>query len=219
MRELHVHVPGASPVSASLHGQGGGTLLALAHGAGGTRSTPQLLRLAESLASGGRRVLLFNFPYSEAGRRAPDRPAALEATVRAVARHVREQLAPARLVLGGRSMGGRMASQCVAAGLACDALLLLAYPLHPPGQPGQLRDAHLPRIGTPMLFVQGTRDAFARSDLLEATLARLQTRARLCSIADGDHSFAVPARSGRKPAEVEAGIAGSIEEWLSALGL
>jgi len=219
MLEMRIDVPGAGPVSASLHGQGGSTLLALAHGAGGTRTTPQLVRLADRLATGGRRALLFNFPYSEAGRRAPDRPAALEATVRAVAQHAREQLAPARLVLGGRSMGGRMASQCVAAGLACEALLLLAYPLHPPGQPGQLRDAHLPRIGTPMLFVQGTRDAFARSDLLEATLARLQPRARLCSIADGDHSFGVPARAGRRPAEVEAGVAASIEEWLAALGL
>ncbi len=116
-------------------------------------------------------------------------------------------------------MGGRIASQCVAAGLACDALLFLAYPLHPPGKPGQLRDAHLPRIQVPMLFVQGTRDAFARGDLLETALARLQPRARLCSVADGDHSFAVPARSGRRAPEVEAGVAASIEEWLASVGL
>lgn len=218
MRDLQIDVPAASPVSASLHGQAGGTLLALAHGAGGTRTTPQLVRLAESLAAGGRRVLLFNFPYSEAGRRAPDRPATLEASVRAVARHAREQLAPARLVLGGRSMGGRIASQCVAAGLACDALLFLAYPLHPPGQAGKMRDAHLPRIGVPMLFVQGTRDAFARPDLLESTLARLP-QARHYPVPDGDHSFGVPARSGRTPADVEATVSASVEEWLTSLGL
>ena len=219
MSLLHFDVPGSGTVSASLHGRAEGTLLVLAHGAGGTRATPQLVRLAEALAAGGRGVLLFNFPYIEAGRRAPDRPAVLEAAWREVAGQARERLSPRKLVLGGRSMGGRIASQCVAAGLECDALLFLAYPLHPPGKPEQLRDAHLARIRVPMLWVQGTRDAFARPDLLEATLARLGERVTYSPVAEGDHSFKVPARSGRKPAEVEAAIASAVGDWLGSLGL
>lgn len=219
MSLLHFDVPGGGAVSASLHGRAEGTLVILAHGAGGTRTTPQLVRLADALAGDGRGVLLFNFPYTEAGRRAPDRPAVLEATWRAVAVQACERFSPRKLVLGGRSMGGRIASQCVAAGLDCDALLFLAYPLHPPGKPEQLRDAHLPKIRVPMLFVQGTRDAFARPDLLEGTLARLGERARYSPVADGDHSFKVPARAGRKPAEVEAGIAAAVGDWLGSLGL
>ncbi len=219
MSLVHFDVPGGGSVSASLHGRAEGTLLVLAHGAGGTRSTPQLVRLADALAAGDRGVLLFNFPYTEAGRRAPDRPAVLEGAWREVARQVRERLSPRRLVLGGRSMGGRIAAQCVAAGLDCDALLFLAYPLHPPGKPQQLRDAHLPKVRVPMLFVQGTRDAFARPDLLEATLVRLGERASYSPVADGDHSFKVPARAGRKPAEVEGDIAAAVGGWLESLGL
>lgn len=216
-RKIQIDVDG-SHVSAAVFGSGA-TLVALGHGAGGTRQTASLVHLAERLAATGRTVLLFNFPYSEAGRRVPDRAPILEATIAAVARAAREHLGAERLVLGGRSMGGRMASQAVAAGLAADGLLLLAYPLHPPGKPEKLRDAHLPRIQQPMLFVQGTRDAFARWDLLEATIQSLGPRATLQPIEEGDHSFGVPKRVGRTPAEIDATILNAIEGWLNAHGL
>ncbi len=205
------------PVSASVHGEGP-TVVALAHGAGGDRRTGLLVRLASALAADGRRAVVYNFPYSEARRRAPDPPAVLEATVSAVAGHLRSELGAATVVLGGKSMGGRIASQAVAKGLACDGLVFLGYPLHPPGQFDRLRDGHLPAVSAPMLFVQGTRDAFARPDLLAAVLGGLGERATLHSIEDGDHSFAVPRRAGRTPAEVEAEVAQAVSRWLAARG-
>jgi hypothetical protein len=215
---LYIDVPGAGRVSAALHGAGG-TLVILGHGAGSQRRTPGLVRFAEALAASGRRVLLYNFPYSEAGRRIPDRTPVLEATTRAVGAFGRERLAAQRLVHGGRSMGGRMASQIVAGGAAADGLLLLGYPLHPPGQPDKLRDAHLERLTLPTLFVQGTRDAFARWDLLTAVLGRLGPQVRLHAVADADHGFAVPRRCGRTAAQVEDEIVRVCADWLSAHGL
>ncbi len=210
---------GSERVSCSLHGQPGEALLALGHGAGGTRHTPFLVRLAEALAIDGRSVLLFNFPYSEARRRLPDKPALLEATVDAVARCARERLGARRVALGGKSMGGRMCSQAAASGTPAEALVFLGYPLHPPGQFERLRDAHLMELRAPLLFVQGTRDAFARWDLLQDVLARLHGRATLHVIDQGDHSFALPRRAGRTPAEVEREIAAAVSDWLGARGL
>jgi hypothetical protein len=205
-------------VSASVHGEGK-TVLALGHGAGGDRRTGLLVRLANTLAEGGRRVVLHNFPYTEARRRVPDKPAVLEATVSAVAAHARQALGASRLVLGGKSMGGRIASQAVAQGLPADGLVFLGYPLHPPGRFDTLRDRHLPAITAPMLFVQGTRDAFARADLLAAVLGGLGDRVTLHSIEGGDHSFAVPRRTGRTPAQIEAEVAAALVSWLGARGL
>jgi predicted alpha/beta-hydrolase family hydrolase len=182
---------GPTAVTASLHGEEG-TLVALGPGAGGNRKTPALVALAEAIAHSGRRALLFNFPYRERRRRIPDPPRVLEATIAEVASVAREVLKAPQLVLGGRSMGGRIASQAVAKGVRAEALVLLAYPLHPPGKPETLRDAHLKDIQVPMLFVQGTRDAFARWDLLTAALAPLESRAELFPIPNGDHSFKVP---------------------------
>jgi uncharacterized protein len=214
-----VEIPTESgPVSASVHGEGG-TVLALAHGAGSDRRTGLLVRLAGTLAAGGRRVVLYNFPYTEARRRAPDKPAVLEATVTAVARYVRDDLEASALVLGGKSMGGRIASQAVAQGLRAEGLVFLGYPLHPPGRFETLRDRHLPGVEAPMLFVQGTRDAFARPDLLAAVLGGLGNRATLHCVEGGDHSFAVPRRAGRSPAQVEGEVGSAIEAWLGARGL
>jgi predicted alpha/beta-hydrolase family hydrolase len=212
MEEVQIGA-GAHAVSASLHGSGS-TVIALGHGAGGTRRTPQLVRLADSLGATGRRVLLYNFVYTERGRRAPDPPDLLEATSRAVGEYAREALGAGRVVHGGRSMGGRIASQAVAAGAPADGLVFLAYPLHPPGKPGQLRDRHLSAIAAPMLFVQGTRDTFARPDLLEAVLARLGPRATLHRVEGGDHSFGVLKRSGRTPTEVAAELEQAVLAWL-----
>lgn len=212
MGEVRIPV-GGGDVPGSLYGSGR-TVIVLGPGAGGNRRTHQLVRFAESLAASGRQVLLYDFPYREQGRRNPDPPDVLEATTRAVGDYVRTTLGAARLVHGGKSMGGRIASQVVAGGAPGDALILLGYPLHPPGKPGQLRDRHLPRIAVPMLFVQGTRDAFARPDLLDAVLARLGEKATLHRIEGGDHSFGVPKRSGRTAAEVEAEVTRVLLSWL-----
>jgi hypothetical protein len=112
-------------------------------------------------------------------------------------------------------MGGRIASQAVARGTAADGLVFLGYPLHPPGKTDQLRDKHFPQVNVPMLFVQGTRDAFARWDLLEALLASLGDRARLFRVEGGDHSFVVPRSDGRSRAEVEAQIGQAVVGWLA----
>ena len=209
---------GGGEVSGSVYGSGR-TAIVLGPGAGGSRRTPPLVRLAESLAASGRGVLLYDFPYRDRGRRTPDPPDVLEATTRAVGDYARTTLGAARLVHGGKSMGGRIASQVVAAGAPGDALILLGYPLHPPGKPDQLRDRHLPRIAVPMLFVQGTRDAFARPDLLDAVLARLGEKATLHRIEGGDHSLGVPKRSGRTATEVEAEVVKVMLAWLDRHGL
>jgi hypothetical protein len=160
----------------------------------------------------------FEFPYRAAGRRIPDRMPALVACWGAVVEHVRRDaaLAPPWLAIGGRSLGGRAASHLVASGVPVRGLLFLAFPLHPAGRPGTERAAHLARIDVPMLFVQGTRDALARWDLLEP-LVRSLPAATLHAVADADHSLAVPKRR-RAPELVVAEIHGAVVGWLRALG-
>lgn len=194
-------------------------LLALGHGAGGTRRQPLLLRVASALADSGRRALLYNFPYSEARRRVPDKPELLEATTRAVDAFARGALEARRVIHGGKSMGGRIASQAAAQGMAADALVFLGYPLHPPGRPETLRDRHLARVACPMLFLQGTRDAFAGWELIEGVCARLGERATLARLEGADHSFAVPRSSGRGAAELERELIATTLAWLERLGL
>jgi predicted alpha/beta-hydrolase family hydrolase len=213
-REARVRVAGRE-VGVSVHGDGESAVV-LAHGAGGNRRTPLLVAVAEGLAAAGHRALLMNFPYTEDGRRVPDPHAVLEATVDAVAAHAEAALGARRVVLGGKSMGGRMASQLVAKGRPAAGLVFLGYPLHPPGRVETLRDAHLARISPPMLFVQGTRDALARWDLMEAVAARLP-RAELHRVEDGDHSFRVLKRTGLTAAQVEADIVTAITSWLARL--
>src|SRR5512143_1847001 len=209
--------PGAD-ASASVHGRGA-TVVVLGHGAGGTRRTPMLVALAEALAGSGRAAVLYNFPYAERGRRGPDPPAVLEATTRAAAALALDETGAARVVHGGRSMGGRIASQVVAAGERADGLAFLAYPLHPPGQFERRREAHLPSIAVPMLFVQGTRDAFAREDLLLALIERLGPRAELHRVAEADHSFGVLRRTGRAPQDVLVEVRNALVGWLDRHGL
>lgn len=217
MREITVPVGDALTVSASVHGEGA-TAVILGHGAGGNRQTPLLLRVAEALAGSGRRAILYNFPYSEGRRRAPDPPARLEATVAAVVREARS-LGASRIVLGGKSMGGRIASQAVAKGTPADGLVFLGYPLHPPGRTEQLRDKHLPLIQAPMLFLQGTRDDFARLDLIEALVQRLEPLATLVPFEAADHSYRVPKKSGLSTADTEKAVVDAMLRWLAARGL
>jgi predicted alpha/beta-hydrolase family hydrolase len=203
----------AADVTASLHGSGR-TVVVLGHGAGGTRRTPMLVDLAEARATSGRAALLYNFPYAERGARRPDPPRVLEATAREAAEAARERTGAARVVMGGRSMGGRIASQVVAGGAPADGLAFLAYPLHPPGRPEKRRESHLLDLAVPMLFVQGTRDAFAREDLLQALMVRLGSRAHHHPVEAADHSFRVLKRSGRTREDVDDEVRRALLDWL-----
>lgn len=191
------------------HPTRGATYLALAHGAGGTMHTPALKLYAESLAARDVGVVRFNFGYSEARRKAPDRQEQLEACYRAIANQI--AVRTETLYLGGRSMGGRIASHIVSAGFPAAGLVFLAYPLHPPGKPERIRDAHLYAISVPMLFLQGSRDAFAQPDLLRKTLERLPT-ATLHVLENGDHGHKVP---GRTPADVNAELVTATLDWMA----
>jgi predicted alpha/beta-hydrolase family hydrolase len=192
-----------------------GVTLVLGHGAGAGQRSDFMVAFAGALAERGLDVMTFDFPYMARGGGPPDRSAQLEACFRAA---VASAPANPRLVIGGKSMGGRIASQVAAAGLAPLAgLVFLGYPLHPPGRPDALRVAHLPRVRRPMLFVQGSRDAFGTPDELRPHLARLQPPPELFPVEDGDHSLAVRRRSGRSQPEVFRAIQDHIASWAKAL--
>jgi uncharacterized protein len=192
----------AYPAAASF-GAKKGTLV-LAHGAGAPQTHPFLVNMARGLAERGVDTTTFNFPYTEDKRRVPDGAPVLEACFRAVVGAVRLRGAgEAKLVLGGKSMGGRIASHLGAArdpGLG--GLVFLGYPLHPPGKAKQLRVKHLPEIQVPMLFVQGTRDSLGTPDELRPILSTLPARTEIWVVDQGDHSFRVPKKSGLSEAEV-----------------
>ena len=182
-----------------------------APGAGSNLHDPFGACVAAGLERHGVATLRFQFPYSEAGRSMPDRAPVLEATWRAAIEAARERAS--RLIAGGRSMGGRIASQVVAQGEAVDALALFAYPLHPPGQPEQKRDAHLPGIAVPVLLCSGDRDAFASVEELQA-LAASMPRARLHLLAGADHGFATLKASGRRREDVwQAAVEALLSFW------
>lgn len=173
-----------------------GASLILAHGAGNDMHNPFLSYVHERVATAGIPSLKFNFPYKEAGRKAPDPKSRLEATWRAVIAWVREHptLSQGKLFVGGKSLGGRIASQVVAAGESVDGLLFLGYPLHPAGKPEKLRVAHFPSMRPPALFIQGTRDRLCDLVLLREALSNLDWPTRVHLVEGGDHSFNVPKR-------------------------
>jgi hypothetical protein len=193
-------------------GRGTGWTFVYAPGAGSNIRDPFGDAAAAALAAAGIATVRFQFPYMEAGRRAPDRPPLLEATWRAVIDAARADAS--RLVVGGRSMGGRIASQVVAQGVAVDALALFAYPLHSPGKPEQLRIEHLAAITAPVLFCSGTRDAFASPDELRAA-AKGMRRAKVHLLEAADHGFAVPKASGRTREQVWAEAVSAMMTWLA----
>lgn len=193
-----------------------GHALILAHGAGNDMRAPLLGHVAATVAGAGIPVLRFNFPYKERGAKAPDRAPRLEACYRAVADHLRADpaLGIERLFLGGKSMGGRMASHLAAAGYPCAGLVFLGYPLHPPNRPERPRADHLTDIPCPMLFVQGTRDPLCRLELLEPILAGLPVPVELHRIEGGEHSFKVLKRLGRSEQAVWDEVARTAAEWM-----
>jgi predicted alpha/beta-hydrolase family hydrolase len=194
-----------------------GALFVCAHGAGGHMADRGMLAVAEHLRRAGFGVVRFNFRYREQGSGRPDAMPLLKETVAAVAIHAREQIAPEKLILGGRSMGGRAASMLVADGFACDGLLLLAYPLHPAGQPDKLRDAHLATIAVPTLCLNGTRDALCRRDLMDKVVDRLTGPWTMHWLEGADHSFHVLKRSGRTDGDVLSEVADASSGWAAGL--
>lgn len=184
---------------------------AYAPGAGSSLHDPFGAYAAKRLAERGVEVLRFEFPYMAAKKKAPDRPAVLETTWRAVIDAVRAR--DRKLVVGGRSMGGRIASQVVAQGARVDALALFAYPLHPPGRPAKTRDEHLPGITCRTLFCSGTNDAFAAPDELRAAAAKVK-RSTVHLLEGADHGFAVKKASGRTREAVWDEAVTAMARWL-----
>lgn len=197
------------------------TTVILGHGAGAPQTHPFMRLFAAGLAERGFDALTFNFLYMDQGRGAPDPKAKLEACYAAVivAAQKQKALKGNRVVIGGKSMGGRIASQVAAQPELADeitALVFLGYPLHPPGRPDKLRDAHLPDIKAPMLFIQGERDAFGTADELRATIKQHRLNATLHVIAGGDHSLKVPKSGGISQTQVYESALDEIANWLRA---
>lgn len=194
-----------------------GVTLILGHGAGAGQASGFMVSFATELAVRGIDVVTFNFLYMENGRRLPDPKDRLEVCYRAVIDAVRghAKIGGNRLAIGGKSMGGRIASQIAAAQVRDLAgLVFLGYPLHPPGKPEQLRAKHLPDITAPMLFVQGSRDAFGTPDELRPIIATLASPAVLDVVDGADHSFKVPKTAGVPQAAVYKAIQDRIDKWL-----
>jgi predicted alpha/beta-hydrolase family hydrolase len=213
-----VDVAGTQTTALRYRAQGARAALVLAHGAGAPQTHPWMVRMAGALASRGLEVFTFNFPYAESRRRMPDKNPVLEATWRAAAAaaRARSDIARRKLFIGGKSMGGRIATQ-VAAAEAPDTIddlagvVLLGYPLHPPGRPDKLRASHLARVRAPMLFVQGARDAFGSPAELEPFVSPLASRGtRILAIEGGDHSLVPPKSSGLDLEHVMARVADEI---------
>ena len=183
-----------------------------------------MVAIARRLSERGVSVVTFNFLYTERKRRSPDRAPILEATWTTVLDAVVARLTPqGRIAIGGKSMGGRIASQVAASKPDTEAwrrvggLVLLGYPLHPPGQPQKPRVAHLPAIEVPILLVQGTRDTFGTREEIEPVFGSLKTRVDYEFIESGDHSFSVPKSSGHSEADILDRVADRVAPWIAAL--
>ena len=203
-------------VCAAAKARRAGIGLILGHGAGAGQSSGFMVEFANALAARGIDTVTFNFLYTEQRRRVPDPNAKLEACYRAViADVVRRGIGQGRLAIGGKSMGGRIASQVAAGGIdGVAGLVFLGYPLHPPGKPEQLRSRHLPDIKVPMLFVQGERDTFGTPAELRPIISKLKVPVELYEVAGGDHSFKVLKRAGVTQAATHEAVLTRIDQWL-----
>jgi predicted alpha/beta-hydrolase family hydrolase len=197
----------------------------LGHGAGANQLSGFMRMFARGLAERGLDVITFNFVYMEQGRSVPDQRPKLESCFRAVidtiAKH--RKLKSNKLVIGGKSMGGRIASQVAAAreeaplALDVSGLVFLGYPLHPPGQHSKLRVEHLPQIQKPMLFVQGTRDALGTPEEIHPFIKDLRPPAKIYAIEGGDHSFKAPKKMGLPQEEVYEAAMDEIVRWAAKI--
>jgi predicted alpha/beta-hydrolase family hydrolase len=219
-REVTITVDDAHRVSGLLQSpRDARACYVMAHGAGAGMTHRFMQSMADAL--GARRIatLRYQFPYMEQGSKRPDAPKLAQATVRAAVADASRRMPELGLFAGGKSFGGRMTSQAQAASPlpGVRGLVFLGFPLHPGGKPSDDRAAHLLDVQIPMLFLQGTRDELADLSLLQSVTGRLGSRASLKLFEDADHSFHVPARTGRKDAEVMAEMADSMEEWVRGL--
>jgi len=219
--EFKVELNEYQSVTATLYGAKAkarqGVTLILGHGAGAGQMSGFMVRFSNELAARGIDTVTFNFLYTEHGRGIPDKNDKLEACYGAVINTVRghKKLKRNNLAIGGKSMGGRIASQVAALGIGdLTGLVFLGYPLHPPGKPDQLRTKHLPDIKAPMLFVQGSRDAFGSPEELRPVLKRLKSPTKLYVVEGGDHSFKVPKSAGVSQDEVYTAVLDEITNWL-----
>jgi predicted alpha/beta-hydrolase family hydrolase len=193
-----------------------GVTVVLGHGAGANQLSGFMRMAAGGLAARGIDAMTFNFLYTERGRHIPDPKARLEscyhAVINAALKH--RKLKKNRLVIGGKSMGGRIASQVAAAeGDRVAGLVFLGYPLHPPGRLDKMRDEHLPNIKAPMLFVQGARDTFGTADEIRATIKKHRLPATLYVIESGDHSFKVPKSASVSQQDVYETVMDEVAKW------
>ena len=223
-RRRRIKLPGGGAVSAVVglpqrFRPGRTPAVLIAHGAGAGMSSPFVSFVHTELARAGYVAVKFNFPYTEARRRRPDPRPVLESCFRAVLGAVAADraLLPPWIAIGGKSLGGRIASYLAAAGAPVRGVFFLGYPLHPAGRPDQLRADHLPAVPVPMLFVQGTRDALCDLERLREVLRGLP-RATLHVVEGGDHSFRLPRRDGKPEQVVWAEIVGAVVRWLAGLG-
>jgi uncharacterized protein len=178
--------------------------LVLAHGAGAGMDHPFMVGFSRAIGEAGVSTFRFNFPYVERGKRSPDPERVLRDTWLAAFAEASSKAGGRPVLAGGKSLGGRIASMCVADGMPADGLVFLGYPLHPPGKPERTRDEHLYRITVPMLFLQGTKDPFATPALLAKVVRKLGDRATLEPVEGGGHSFKV---GGTKADDREIGMA------------
>jgi predicted alpha/beta-hydrolase family hydrolase len=193
-------------------------LYVFAHGAGAGMAHPFMAAVATELSDRGIATLRYQFPYMEARARRPDPPKVAHAAVRAAVAAARSRVPKLALFAGGKSFGGRMTSQAQAETPldGVRGLVFVGFPLHPPGRPSQERAEHLSRVAVPMLFLQGTRDEFAALDQLQPVCRALGEIATLKLFEDADHSFHIPARTGRKDAEVRAEMLDTLAAWIDA---
>jgi uncharacterized protein len=205
-----IYDPGAGLVTTD-------TVFVCAHGAGGNMLDGGMQKMAKALVSKGVNLVRFNFLYKERKSGRPDPMPKLQECFAAVVDRTRSELNPKKLIIGGRSMGGRAASMMAAEAYDCNGLLLYAYPLHPAGQPTKLRDAHLPQINVPVLCFNGTRDPLCTPSLMDEALKTVTTAWTMHWIEGADHSFHVLKSSGRTDAEVMEEIANVSSTWLAAV--
>src|SRR3989442_11093921 len=191
----------------------------LAHGAGAGMAHPFMAAIANGLADRGIATLRYQFPYMEQGSKRPDAPKLAHATIRAAVLEASRLVPDLALFAGGKSFGGRMTSQAQAGSPlpGVRGLVFLGFPLHPVCQPSEERGKHLFDVQIPMLFLQGTRDELANLQLMEALCKQLGARATLKLFQDADHSFHVPARTGRKDSEVRAELLDALADWINKI--
>ena len=194
-----------------------GLTVILGHGAGANQTSGFMRMFAKGLAARGLDVMTFNFVYMEQGRSVPDQKPKLEACFRAVINSAlkHKKLKSNRLVVGGKSMGGRIASQVVASEEIDEVagLVFLGYPLHPPGQSTKLRVEHLEHVRKPMLFVQGTRDALGTPEEIHPYIKDLKPAAKIFPIEGGDHSFKAPKKFGSPQEKIYEDAMNEIDRW------